>query len=115
MIYMRDDTFFPWSEIVSMMYDRQLDNRDYRIVKVLYSTDSTKRCVVSENQNMYTYELEVIERLEDDEWRYICDVEGALPAQWVPFYNDSRKSLFDSMDELMKELVNQPEYKKFFI
>ncbi len=115
MIYMRDDTFFPWSEIVSMMYDRQLDNRDNRIVKVLYSTDSTKRYVVSENQNMYTYELEVIERLEDDEWRYICDVEGALPAQWVPFYNDSRKSLFDSMDELMKELVNQPEYKKFFI
>lgn len=115
MIYMRDDTFFPWSEIVSMMYDRELDNRADKVVEVLYSTDSTKRYVISEKQGGYTYELEVIERLEDDEWRYICDIEGALPAQWVPYFNDKLKPLFRDMDSLLNNLKAQSEYVKHFI
>lgn len=115
MIYMRDDTFFPWSEIVSMMYDRELDNRDGKVVRVLYSKDSTKRYVISQKQGLYTYELEVIERLEDDEWRYICDIEGALPAWWVPYSVGSRKSLFDSLEELTADLESQPEYIKHFL
>lgn len=112
---MNDEVFIPWRELVTIMYDRNLDCRDDRVVQVLYATDSSKRYVVSEKNGMFTYELEFIERFDDDEWRYICSVEGALPAQWVPFHNDGRKSLFDSIDDLMKDLINQAEYSKYFV
>ena len=111
---MYDEIFIPWRELVTIMYDRNLDNRDDRVVKVLYTRDCTKRYVITEKNGMFTYELEYIQRFDDDEWRYICNIEDALPALWVPFHNDSRKSLFDSMDDLMKDLVSQPEYIKHF-
>lgn len=111
---MHDEVFIPWRELVSIMYDRDLDNRDYRIVKVMYTTDCTKRYVISEKNGMFFYELELIERFDDEDWRYICNVEGALPAQWIPFHNDNRKSLFGSLDELMNDLVKEPEYIKYF-
>lgn len=114
MKFMNDNNYILWSELVSMMYDRELDDREGKVLKVLYSRDSTKRYVISEHRGMYTYELEVIERLEDDEWNYICDIEGALPAQWVPYHKDCRKSLFENMDDLIKELEQEPEYIKCF-
>ena len=106
----------PWEEIVEMMYDKCLGVFTAEVVRVVYSIDKTMRYVVLRyEQGLYTYQLEAIYKLDEDEWRYaLSHNDDALPALWESLGCAVGKSLFDSEEELLKEMKEEPEYKKYF-
>ncbi len=104
-----------WETVVEMMYDKDLDAFSDEIVKVIYSKDRSMRYVVlKDEKGFFTYQLEAIYQYDEDEWKYICSRDNALPAMWEPFRGIVGKSFFENMDELLKELNAEPEYKSYF-
>ena len=98
-----------------MMYDKHLDAFSDDVVKVIYSKDRSMRYVVlKDEKGFFTYQLEAIYQYDKDEWKYICTYDNALPAIWEPFRGIVGKSVFENMDELLKELKAEPEYKSYF-
>ena len=105
----------PWVEIVKMMYDKFLDAFVDEVVRVVYSADNTMRYVVlKDEKGLFTYQLEAIYQFDADEWKYICSNNVALPAMWEPFSGIVGKSFFESEEELLKEMKEEPEYKQYF-
>ena len=105
----------PWNEIVDMMHDKYLDAFADEVVTVIYSLDRSMRYVVLKCDNgLLTYQLEAIYQYDEDELRYICSDDKALPAMWEPFHGVGGKSLFESEKELLKEMKSEPEYKRYF-
>lgn len=104
----------PWPEIVEMMHDKYLDAFADEVVSVVYSIDKTMRYVVlKDERGLFTYQLEAIYQFDENEWKYICSHNDALPAMWEPFINVGR-SLFEDEEELLKEMKEEPEYKQYF-
>ena len=104
-----------WETVVEMMYDMHLDAFSDEIVKVVYSKDRSMRYVVlKDEKGLFTYQLEAIYQYDEDEWKYICSHDNALPAMWEPFRGIVGKSFFENLDELLKELNAEPEYKSYF-
>ena len=104
-----------WETVVEMMYDKHLDAFSDEIVKVIYSKDRSMRYVVlKDKKGFFTYQLEAIYQYDEDEWKYICSHDNALPAMWEPFRGIVGKSFFENMDELLTELNAEPEYKSYF-
>ena len=105
-----------WETVVEMMYDKHLDVFSDEVVKVIYSKDRSMRYVVlMDEKDFFTYQLEAIYQYDEDEWNYICSHDNALPAMWEPFRGIVGKSVFENMDELLKELKAEPEYKSYFL
>ena len=105
----------PWSEIVEMMKDKHLDAFADEVVRVVYSADKTMRYVVlKDEKGLFTYQLEAIYQFDEDEWKYICSHNDALPAMWEPFRGFAGKSFFENEEELLKEMEEEPEYKQYF-
>ena len=105
-----------WETVVEMMYDKNLDVFSDEFVKVIYSKDRSMRYVVlKDEKDFFTYQLEAIYQYDEDEWKYICSHDNALPAMWEPFRGIVGKSVFENMDELLKELKAEPEYKSYFL
>lgn len=104
-----------WSTIVEMLYDKHLDAFADEIVDVIYSKDRSMRYVILKNENsLFTYQLEAIYQFDEDEWKFSYTHDNAIPAIWEPFRGIIGKSLFKSIEELRKELENEPEYKRYF-
>ena len=104
-----------WETVVEMMYDKHLDAFSDEVVKVIYSKDRSMRYVVlKDKKGFFTYQLEAIYQYDEDEWKYICLHDNALPAMWEPFRGIAGKSFFENIDELLKELNAEPEYKSYF-
>ena len=104
-----------WETVVEMMYDKHLDAFSDEIAKVIYSKDRSMRYVVlKDEKGFFTYRLETIYQYDEDEWKYICSYNNSLPAMWEPFRGIVGKSFFENMDELLKELSAEPEYKSYF-
>ena len=104
-----------WETVVEMMYDKHLDAFSDEIAKVIYSKDRSMRYVVlKDEKGFFTYQLEAIYQYDKDEWKYICSYDNSLPAMWEPFRGIVGKSFFENMDELLKELNAEPEYKSYF-
>lgn len=105
----------PRAEIVEMMYDKCLDAFADEVVSVVYSIDKTMRYVVlKDEKELFTYQLETIYQFDEDEWKYICTHNDALPAMWEPFRDIVEKSFFENEEELLKEMKEEPEYKLNF-
>ena len=105
----------PWESVVEIMYDKQLDSFLDEVVKVIYSKDKTKRYVILRSKKGFlTYGLEVLYAFDEDEWQWIGREKDALPGYWGPSTGVGIKSVFEKEDELMKELVCEPEYKCYF-
>lgn len=103
-----------WEAIVETMYDKHLDSFCDEVVKVIYSKDRSLRYVVLKNDSgLFTYQLEMICQYDEDEWKYIASHDNALPSMWVP-RGFVVKSVFSSIDELLKEIKAEPEYKNYF-
>ena len=101
--------------VVEMMYDKHLDAFSDEIVKVIYSKDRSMRYVVlKDEKDFFIYQLEAIYQYDEDEWKYICAHDNALPAMWEPFRGIVGKSVFENIDELLKEIKTEPEYKQHF-
>ena len=104
-----------WEDVVKMMYDTGLDAFGDEVVKVVYCKDKSMRYVIlRDEQSIFTYQLEAIYQYDDEEWQYICNSNDALPAMWEPHYDGWCGSRFNSIDDLMKALIYEPEYKQFF-
>ncbi len=105
-----------WDAIVKMMHDKDLDSFADEVVEVIYSKDSSMRYVVlKDEKGFFTYQLEAIYQYDEDEWQYICSHDNALPAMWEPFRGIVGKSIFESKDELTRQLKAEPEYKNYFV
>ena len=104
-----------WETVVEMMYDKNLDAFSDEVVKVIYSKDRSMRYVVlKDEKDFLTYHLEEIYQYDEDEWKYICSHDNELPAMWGPFIGIVGNSIFENMDELLKELKAEPEYERYF-
>ena len=104
-----------WESIVEMMRDKHLDAFADQVVNVIYSQDCSMRYVVLKGENgLFTYQLEAIYQYDEDEWKYICSHDDALPAMWEPFRGIVGKSVFENTNDLLKELKSEPEYKQYF-
>ena len=101
--------------IVEMMRDKYLDAFADEVVDVIYSKDCSMRYVIlKDEKGLFIYQLEAIYRYDEDEWKYICAHDNALPAMWEPFRGIVGKSVFENIDELLKEIKTEPEYKQYF-
>ena len=105
-----------WDTIVELLYDKNLDSFCDEVINVLYSKDNSMRYVVlKDEKDIFTYQLEAIYQFDEDEWKYICSNDEALPAMWEPYLGICGISLFANEEDLMKDLKSQPEYKQYFI
>ena len=105
-----------WETVVEMMYDKHLDAFSEEVVRVIYSIDRSMRYVVLKNEKGYfTYQLEAIYQYEVDEWKYLSAQEDVLPALWEPFRGIVGKSIFENMDDLLKEIKAEAEFKHYFL
>ncbi len=101
-----------WNEIVEMLYDKNLKFLDSTVEKVIYSKDKSKRYVVlKSDKGFFTYRLEKIYQLDEDEWSYRCSFD-LIPAFWQDVDNGS-KSIFSTLEDALKELEQEAEYKFF--
>lgn len=104
-----------WESIVEMMRDKHLEAFADEVVDVIYSQDCSMRYVILKDENgLFTYQLETIYQYDEDEWKYICSHDDALPAMWEPFRGIVGKSVFENTKDLLKELKSEPEYKQYF-
>ncbi|MBE6985379.1 MAG: hypothetical protein E7434_07230 [Ruminococcaceae bacterium] len=104
-----------WEAIVEMMRDKYLEAFTDEVVEVIYSKDCSLRYVIlKDEKGLFTYQLEAIYQFDEDEWKYICFHNDALPATWVPFGGIVGKSVFENINEWLKELRAEPEYKQYF-
>ena len=104
-----------WESVVEIMYDKQLDSFLDEVVKVIYSKDKTKRYViVKSRKGFFTYGLEALYAFDEDEWQVVGREKDALPGYWGSFAGSGSKSIFGREEELMKELICEPEYKCYF-
>lgn len=69
---------------------------------------------MKDEKGLFTYQLEAIYQFDEDEWKYICSHNDALPAMWEPFRDIVGKSFYENEEELLKEMKEEPEYKQFF-
>lgn len=105
-----------WEKIVELLYDKYLDAFCDEIINVFYSKDKSMRYVVLKDENgIFSYQLEAIYQFDEDEWKYTCSKDNTLPAMWEPYSGVCGSSLFANVEDLMKELKSQPEYKRYFI
>lgn len=105
-----------WENIVEIMHDKYLDAFADEVIEVIYSKDSSMRYVVlKDEKNLFTYQLETIYQYDGEEWKYISSDDHALPAIWEPFEDTVENHIFESFEELLRELKSEPEYKKYFV
>ena len=105
-----------WEKIVELLYDKNLDSYCDEVINVLYSKDNSMRYVVlKDEKGIFTFQLEAIYQFDEDEWKYICSNDDALPAMWEPYLGNCGSSLFSNEKDLMKQIKFEPEYKQYFI
>ncbi len=101
-----------WNEIVEMLYDKNLEFLDSTVEKVIYSKDKSKRYVVlKSDKGFFNYRLEKIYQLDEEEWSYRCSFD-LTPGFWQDVDNGS-KSIFFTLEDALKELEQEAEYKFF--
>ena len=101
-----------WNEIVEMLYDKNPDFLDSTVEKVIYSKDKSKRYVVlKSDKGFFTYRLEKIYQFDEEEWSYRCSFD-LTPAFWQDVDNEN-KSIFSTLEDALKELKQEVEYKFF--
>ncbi len=99
-----------WNEIVEMLYDKNLDYFDDEVVKVIYSKDKAMRYIVLKSDTgFFSYRLEKIYQLHEEEGSYRCSFD-LTPAFWQDVDNGS-KSIFSNLEDALKELKQEAEYK----
>ena len=101
-----------WNDIVEKLYNKNLDFLDSTVEKVIYSKDKSKRYVVlKSDKGFFTYRLEKIYQLDEEEWSYQSSYD-MTPAFWQDVDN-GRKSIFTSLEDALKEMEQEAEYKFF--
>lgn len=104
-------TIPPLEEIVETLYNKQLSFTDEKIVKVIYSSDKTKRFIILKSTNgFYKYTYEEICVLDEDEWKYCCNDANAYPAFWETRDKSSAYSFFGTENEAFLSMKQESAY-----
>lgn len=106
----------PYDEIVRSLYDKELVYSDeFKICKVIYSKDNSKRFVVLEsNKGFFKYTYEEIIICDEEEWNYFCRSEDARAGWWAPKDRSFAYSFFGTENEAIIALKSELEYKQYF-
>ena len=106
----------PFSEIVEMMFDKQLSfSEDMQVIKVIYNEEKAKRFILLKSvKGYYKYTYEELCVIDEEEWMYICNQENALPAWWNPKDRSFAYSFFDTEENALAMLMQEGEYKQYF-
>ena len=106
----------PFSEIVNMMYDKNLSfSEDVQVIRVIYNEEKSRRFIVLKSVNGYfKYTYEELCVFDEEEWMYICNLENAVPAWWNPMDRSFAYSFFGTEEEAVKTLMQEREYKQYF-
>lgn len=106
---------YKWEDIVEMLYDKHLDAFADEVIEVIYSKDKSMRYVITKSEKgLFWYGLEAIYQFDEDEWKYICSNDGALPAMWEAHPDCNYNSIFASKEDALKEIKTEPFYKQYF-
>ena len=104
-------TIPPREEIAETLYDKQLSFTDEKIVKVIYSSDKTKRFIIlKSSKGFYKYTYEEICVLDETEWKYCCNYENAYPAFWETKDKFCGQSFFGTENEAILSMKQESEY-----
>ena len=104
----------PWDAIVEIMNGKQLGFAD-EVLNVVYSKDRTVRYVVLKDaRGLLCYLFESICPFDEEEWKYTYVDGTTLPAMWMPLGGTGGHSLFETEEELLREIIAEPEYKLYF-
>lgn len=102
---------FPREEITEALYDKELSFTDYEIVKVIYSSDKTKRFIILKSSNgFYKYTYEEICFLDEKEFRNLCNDYIEYPAFWETRDKSSAASFFGTENEAFLSMKQESEY-----
>ena len=102
---------FPREEITEALYDKELSFTDYEIVKVIYSSDKTKRFIILKSSNgFYKYTYEEICFLDEKEFRNLCNDYIEYPAFWETRDKSSAYSFFGTENEAFLSMKQESEY-----
>jgi len=104
----------PWEELVSAMYDRDIDKLSGKPVMVVYNEDRNRRFAVVKETKGYSYEFQCLRKYTKEDWFYINAVEGELPAAWESINEEKTHQIYKSSDEALKALKEADEYKTHF-
>lgn len=97
-----------------MLHDKGLAVFEAEVIQVLYSTDQTMRFVVLKRKDgLYTYVFEWIVLFDEEILRLISPAENTPPGFWTNPGN-SQKSLFGSVQETLREIKEEPLFKRYF-
>ena len=104
-----------WDEIISIMYNKQLNGFDAKVIEVLYSSDKTRRFVLlKDNNGVFRYCFEELHPFSEEEWMYVSRSGAILPAIWETPSSWQGTSLYATLEDMRKELELSPEYKLYF-
>ena len=102
---------FPREEITEALYDKEMSFTDYEIVKVIYSSDKTKRFIILKSSNgFYKYTYEEICFLDEKEFRNLCNDYIEYPAFWETRDKSSATSFFGTENEAFLSMKQESEY-----
>ncbi len=106
---------YKWEDIVEMLYGKHLDAFADEVVEVIYSKDKSMRYVITKSEKgLFGYGLEAIYQFDEDERKYICSNNGALPAMWEAHPDCNYNSIFATKEDALKEIKAEAYYKKYF-
>ncbi len=106
----------PLSEIIEMMYDKNLSfSENLQVIKVIYNKEKTKRFILLKSVNgYYKYTYEELCVFDEEEWMYICNQKNAVPAWWNPMDRTFAYSFFGTEEDALTMLMQEKEYKQYF-
>lgn len=82
-------------------------------VKEIFSADKKRKCVITKSEkNFLSYHFEVYETYDEEELKYFH--AGCPAGYWCLLCEAYHRPVFDNIDDLMRELVCDPEYKTYF-
>lgn len=107
----------PFSEVVEMMYDKNLCfSEDLQVIKVIYNEEKSKRFILLKSvRGFYKYTYQELCVLDEEDWMYICNQKEALPAYWNSKDRSFAYSFFGTEEEALTMLMQEWEYKQYFI
>lgn len=105
-----------WEDAVALLYDKQLDFVA-TVIKVIYSKDKSMRYVVlKDDRGLFSYELQAIYPYEEENKdKFVNLRDNEVSAQWKAFEGRRGKSLFETEEELLTQIENEPEFNKYFV
>lgn len=97
-------------EIVGEMYGKDEDCVDGKVLKVIYSSDKSKRVIFYLSDKGYvSYIFENLHIFDEEEILYFSRVN-----YWDLSGSGRNKSLYATLEEAMKQVIYEPEFKAYF-